>query len=89
MSFELYFNMSKDGNFLDICWWVRYYLKYKGQGWKPLVDLGGWSDDKGQLFSEYGQITCIWVYMISTVNIQEVSSNLSAQHFYIIILIMK
>ena len=27
MSFELFFNMSKDGNFLDICWWVRYYLK--------------------------------------------------------------
>ena len=29
MSFELFFNISKDGNFLDICWWVRYYLKRK------------------------------------------------------------
>ena len=26
MSFELFFNISKDSNFLDICWLVRYHL---------------------------------------------------------------
>ena len=33
MSFELFFNISKEGNFLDICWWVRYYLKIKSKLW--------------------------------------------------------